>query len=534
MKKLLFACAMGLMVAWLPGAGQAQQGQTFVFCFEASPEGFDPARALTFPTYNAVTDTIYNKLVGFAVDSLQIVPDLAERWEVGKDGRHFTFHLRHGVKWHTTDYFTPTRPFNSDDVVLSLDRLRDKDHPFNLAYGWSEYAYTRTYTANIERIEKLDDYTVRITLKKADASFLGSLAMPSSVIISAEYAANLRKAGRLPDINVAPIGTGPFVLRRYDKDTQIRFDANPDYYDGRAKFDHLVYVITKDSAVRLQKLKAGECQLSISPKPQEIAAIKADPNLKLAQTPGVSTGFIAFNTSKKPLDNVDVRRALSLAINKKAIFDSVFQGSAIPANTLLTPGMIGFDPSVPGYGYDPEQARALLAKAGYPQGFEIELWAMPISRNYNPDARKFSEMVQADWAKIGVRTRIVSYEWGEYIKRASAGEHQAITLGWLSDNGDPENLLTPLLACASRGLGLSRWCNPRFDALLERGREEMDLSRRAAIYREIQQLLQREVPILPISYGIVSQPMRKEVEGYHVTALNRTYLQGVELRSSHN
>jgi dipeptide transport system substrate-binding protein len=175
----------------------------------------------------------------------------------------------------------------------------------------------------------------------------------------------------------------------------------------------------------------------------------------------------------------------------------------------------------------------LLAKAGLPQGFEIELWALPISRSYNPDGRKLSEMVQADWSKIGVKAKIVTYEWGEYIKRASAGEHQAITLGWSSDNGDPDNMLTPLLACGSSAFGLSRWCDRNFEALLEKGRHETDPSKRASIYRETSRILQREVPILPISYGIVSQPMRKEVEGYHVTPLSRTYLHGVELGSRH-
>lgn len=513
----------------LAAPAAAQQNKTFVFCFEASPEGFDSARGLTFTTYNAVTDPLYSKLVGFAPDSLKTVPDLAERWETSKDGRQYTFHLRRGVKWHSTDYFKPSRDFNADDVILSLDRLRSKDHPFNKAYGWGEYPYTKTYAANIERLEKADDYTLRISLKKADAAFLANLAMPTSIIISAEYAAKLEQAGRVADINVKPIGTGPFVFRRYDKDAQIRYDAHPAYYLGPAKFDHLVYVIAKDSAVRLQKLRAGECHLSISPKPQEVAAIQADPNLKLAQVAGVSTGFIAFNTSKKPLDNPDVRRALSLAINKKALFDSVFQGAASPATRILTPAMLGYDPALKGIDYDPEQAKALLAKAGVAPGTEITLWAMPIARSYNPDGRKFAELVQADWAKVGIKAKIVSYEWGEYIKRASAGEHQAISLGWSSDNGDPDNLLTPLLACASGAFGLSRWCDKNFDTLLEKGRHETDPVKRAAVYRELARIVQKELPLLPISYGIVTQPMRKEVSGYQVTPLSRTFLHGVEL-----
>ncbi|MDR2787655.1 MAG: ABC transporter substrate-binding protein [Candidatus Accumulibacter sp.] len=523
------ALCLGSLALASPAASARQEGGTFVFCFEASPEGFDSARSLTLSSYNAVTDPLYGRLLGFAPDGAAVVPELARSWETAQDGRQFTFHLRPGVKWHQTGYFKPSRELDADDVILSLDRLRRKDHPFNKAYGWSEYPYTKTYATNIKRLEKIDPLTVRVTLEKPDAAFLANLAMPVSIIISAEYAGQLIRAGRLADINVKPIGTGPFRFRRYEKDAQIRYDAHPDYYAGRARFDQLIYAIVRDSATRLQKLRAGECHLSISPKPQEIALVEADPRLKLMETTGISTGFLAFNTRKKPLDNADVRRALSLAINRKALFDSVFHSSAREAAGMLPPFMLGHDEKRRGIAHDPETAKALLKKAGIPPGFEIELWAMPIARSYNPDGRKFAEMIQADWAKVGIKAKIVTYEWGDYIRRAHAGEHQVISLGWSSDNGDPDNLLVPLLSCARQESSLSRWCHAGFEARLEKGRYEQDAKKRAALYRELEGILAAELPILPIAHGVFAQPMRREVEGYRVTPLGRTFLHGVSL-----
>jgi dipeptide transport system substrate-binding protein len=525
--------ALALAISALSPALARQEGKTdgktFVFCFEASPEGFDSARSLTLSSYNAVTDPLYGRLLGFAPDGVGVVPELAQSWEVSRDGRQFTFHLRPGVKWHQTDYFTPTRDLNADDVILSLDRLRRKDHPFNKAYGWSEYPYTRTYAANIARLEKVDPLTVRISLEKPDAAFLANLAMPTSIIISAEYAGQLIQAGRLPEINVKPVGTGPFRFRRYEKDAQIRYEAHPGYYQGPARFSRLVYAIVRDSATRLQKLRTGECHLSISPKPQEIALVKADPRLKLMETTAISTGFLAFNTRKKPLDDANVRLALALAINRKALLDSVFHGFSREAVGMLPPSMPGYDARRKGIAHDPERAKALLKKAGIPPGFEIELWAMPIARSYNPDGRKFAEMIQADWAKVGIKAKIVTYEWGDYIRRAHAGEHQVISLGWSSDNGDPDNLLTPLLACSTQEHSLSRWCHAGFEALLEQGRYAQDAKQRAAIYHELDDLLTAELPILPIAHGVIAQPMRREVAGYQVTPLGRTFLHGVSL-----
>ncbi|VTP78061.1 dipeptide ABC transporter, substrate-binding protein [Proteus vulgaris] len=157
---------------------------------------------------------------------------------------------------------------------------------------------------------------------------------------------------------------------------------------------------------------------------------------------------------KKPLDNQKVRQALSMAVNKDAIIEAVYQGAGQKAKNLIPPTMWGYNDEIVDYEYNPEKAKALLKEAGLADGFTIDLWAMPVQRPYNPNARRMAEMVQADWEKIGVKTKIVSYEWGEYLKRAKSGEHQAVMMGWTGDNGDPDNFFATLFSCAAKEQGV--------------------------------------------------------------------------------
>jgi len=246
------------LAAAAPAPADAQ-AKTLVYCGAADPEGFDMARWVGTQTIDAVGVALYNRLVEFEAGTLRLVPGLAERWELGADGRAYTLHLRRGVRFHTTDWFKPTRDMDADDVVLSLERYRDRESAFNKAYGVTSYPYNNTWAANLASVEKVDPHTVRVTLKQADATFIANLAMVTSHVISAEYAGQLEKAGRLAELDTKPVGTGPWVMRRYDKDVAVRYDAHPQYWGGRAKVDRLVVQTVKDSAVRVQKLKAGEC-----------------------------------------------------------------------------------------------------------------------------------------------------------------------------------------------------------------------------------------------------------------------------------
>src|SRR5208283_2371620 len=167
--------------------------------------------------------------------------------------------------------------------------------------------------------------------------------------------------------------------------------------------------------------------------------IREDKNLQLLSQPGLNIGYLAFNNTKAPFTNKMVRQAINMAIDRKAILTAIYQGAGEQAKNLIPPTMWSYNKSVQDWPYDPAKAKALLAQAGFPNGFETTLWAMPVQRPYNPDAKRMAELMQSDLAKIGIKAKIVSYEWGEYIKRTQNGEHDMALLGWTGDNGDPDN-----------------------------------------------------------------------------------------------
>jgi dipeptide transport system substrate-binding protein len=385
---------------------------------------------------------------------------------------------------------------------------------------------------NVDKIEALDPYTVRFTLKTVDAPFLQQIAMPFASILSAEYTDQLLKAGKASDINLFPVGTGPFIFRSYTKDDTIRFDGNPDYWKpGVVKVSKLIFAITVDPAVRLQKLKRGECQVMAYPRPADIPAVKADSSLAMPSEVGFNLGMIAYNTTKKPLDDVLVRRALDMSINKKAIIESVYQGAGQIATNPMPPTQWGYNKSLKDAPYDVDKAKALLKQAGYPDGFDLTLWAMPVQRPYNPNARLMAEMLQSDWAKIGVKANIVTFEWGEYIRRAHAGEHQAMLIGWTGDYGDPDNWLGVLLGCdAVSGSNFSKWCYKPFNDLITAARSTTDLSQRTKDYMEAQVIFKDQVPFTPIAHSTVYQPISKDVTGFKIDPFGPTQFLGVGLK----
>ncbi|WP_321877497.1 ABC transporter substrate-binding protein [Paraburkholderia bannensis] len=507
---------------------------TLVFCSEGSPAGFDPGQHTTSTDFDASTDTIYNELVQFKNGTLDLEPGLATSWDSSPDQRVYTFHLRHGVKFQTTAWFHPTREFNADDVLFTFNRMLDAQQPFRKAYPTSfPYFSDLGFDKNIAQIDKLDDYTVRFTLKTPDVIFVRNLAMSFASILSAEYAAQLSAAHREADINQLPVGTGPFVFRSYQKDALIRYDGNPDYWRPQdVKLAHLIFSINPDPAVRIQKLASGECQVSVFPRPADLDVVKRNPSLRLVSGVGFNVGFVAYNTQHPPLDRVEVRRALDMAIDKPAIIQAVFAGNAKIAANPMPPSQWSYNPSLKDAPYDAAKARALLAQAGFANGFEITLWAMPVQRPYNPNAQLMAQLIQQDWAKIGVRAKIVSYEWGEYNRRAKqGGEHDALLYGWSGDNGDPDNWLGALLGCdAVHGSNVSKWCDPAFNKLIEKARADADVQQRTALYEQAQVIFKQQVPFTPIAHSIVSLPVSNRVQGLVFSPLGSHRFDGVSVQ----
>ncbi|MBW8828243.1 MAG: ABC transporter substrate-binding protein [Burkholderiales bacterium] len=518
----LFACASTSFAA-----------KTLVYCSEGSPEGFNPQYFTTGTTADASSVPMYNRLVEFELGTTNIVPGLAESWTAAPDGLSYTFKLRKGVKFHSSAKFTPSRDFDADDVLFSYNRQADPNHPFHKTTPGQTYAYFEDMGMKdiVDHVEKVDPMTVKFVLKKPEAPFMANMAMDFASILSAEYAEKMKAAGTVDLIDKDPIGTGPFQFVSYQKDAIIRYKANDHYWGGRPKIDNLVYAITTDASVRYAKLKTGECHVMAFPKPADVAAMKADPNIKLVQQNGLNVGYIAFNVEKKPFDNKLVRQALNMAVNKKAILDSVFQGAGQPAKNPIPPTLWGYNDKVKEYPYDPAKARELLAKAGYPNGAEVELWYLPVTRPYNPDGKRMAELIQADWEKVGVKTKLITFEWGEYRKRSKTGEQQVMMFGWSGDNGDPDNFFVPLLGCAAvkGGGNVSRWCNKDFEDAVQKAKLATRQADRAALYMKAQEVASEEAPWIPIAHSVRFDPVRKEVVGYKMDATAHHYFDKVDL-----
>jgi dipeptide transport system substrate-binding protein len=512
---------MAIGAAALALGATSASAQALVYCSEGSPEGFDPALYTAGTTFDASSQPIYNRLVEFRTGTTEVVPGLAESWEVSEDGKTITFTLRQGVSFHSNDLFTPSRDFNADDVIFTFDRQRLDDHPYNgVSGGTWEYFDGMGMGDLIESIEKVDDHTVRFNLTRPEAPFIANMAMDFASVLSAEYADAMMDAGTPEMLNQNPIGTGPFRFQVYQKDAVIRYLKNVDYWGDPALVDALIFAITPDASVRYQKVQAGECHVMAYPNPADIEAMKASDDVAVMEQEGLNVGYLAYNTTQAPFDNPMVRKALNMAIDKQAIIDVVFQGSGQIAKNPIPPTMWSYNDDIVDDPYDPEGAKAMLEEAGV-SDLSMKIWAMPVQRPYNPNARRMAELIQADFAKVGVDVEIVSYEWGEYLSRSRALDRDgAVLLGWTGDNGDPDNFLAVLLGCDGvEASNRAQWCYEPFEELIQKAKVLGDQAERAELYRQAQVVFKEQAPWATIAHSVVFMVMRPEVEGYIVHPL---------------
>jgi dipeptide transport system substrate-binding protein len=314
---------------------------------------------------------------------------------------------------------------------------------------------------------------------------IANLGMDFASIMSAEYADVMTEAGTPEKVDLEPVGTGPFQLVQYQKDAVIRYKAHPDYWAGKAALDNLVFAITPDASVRYQKLKAGECHVMPYPNPADIEAMKGDSDITLLEQEGLNVGYLAYNTTQAPFDNPMVRKALNAAINKEAILENL----------------------------------------------ETSIWAMPVQRPYNPNARRMAELIQADWAAIGVTADITTYEWGEYLKRSKELDRDgAVLLGWTGDNGDPDNFLAVLLGCDGvGGSNRAQWCDPAFEEVIQQAKVTSDPEQRTALYQAAQMIVKNQAPWATIAHSVVFKPIRNEVQNFKIDPFGGHIFYGVDL-----
>lgn len=556
-----------------------------VYCSESNPVTFNPQLDTSSTTSDATSHQLYDRLLDFDPDSGRIVPSLASSWLVSEDGLTYAFQLRRGVAFHTTDFFTPTRNFNADDVIFSIDRWRLKSHPFhNVSNGSYPYFESLGLADNIADVTRVNGYRVEITLKRRDSSFLANLATDFAVILSEEYAALLFEQGTPSQIDHLPVGTGPYRFGSFRKDSYIKYFHHDDYWrrvledeglesgglrgddnyssnsvvDNNSDFSNdevsshnsgsnletggetanasnaslkqLIFDITPRSSLRLAKLMTGECDATAFPAQTELEVIRNREDLTLAEKPGLNIGFWAFNTQRPPFDNPNVRRALAFAIDKNTLLEAVYFDSASRAKSLLPAASWAYQNDADDTAYNPVLARSLLAEAGIKPGFSMTIWAMPVERAYNPNAIKMAELIQRYLREVGVEANIVTYDWKTFRRHLQEGLHDSVLIGWSADNGDPDNFYRPLLSCGAIPSGTNRamWCDEDYDRLINEALKTEDLDKRRAIYHQVNRLMYERLPLVPIAHAYRYQAYRNEVKGMTINPFGGVRFGGVE------
>ncbi|MCI1695456.1 ABC transporter substrate-binding protein [Aneurinibacillus aneurinilyticus] len=514
----LVACGSGDKVketTGKPEQAQEQKGGTLLFARGGDSTTLDPQNSTEGET-TRVTDNIFDTLVQYKKDSTEVEPALATQWESSPDGKIWTFTLRENVKFHDGT------EFDANSVKFNFDRMLDKSNEYhvggNFDYVISQFtAFKGEPGAVIKEVKVLDKNKIQFILNVPQAPFLANIAMPFFAIESPEA---IKK--HKDKIGQHPVGTGPykFVEGGWKPNDTITLEKNKEYWKGEPILDKIIFKVIPDNTARLTALKSGEVDLIDGMNPSDAAIVESDKNLTLYERPSMNVGYLSFNTEKKPFDNPKVRQALAMAVDKRGLVDAFFAKRGQPATNALPPSIWGYNKELEAkdYKYDLEKAKQLLAEAGYPNGFETDLWAMPVSRPYMPQPQKIAESIQADFAKIGVKTKLVSMEWGTYLKKTKNGEHTMALLGWTGDNGDPDNFLYVLLdkdnAKPPAAQNISLYKNEKVHELLIKAQTTPDQKVREDLYKQAQEIILNDAPMVPFVHSTPVLASSSKVKGY--------------------
>lgn len=476
---------------------------TLVYGRGGDSTSLDPITSTEGETFK-VTQNVFETLITYGKQDTTLHPGLAEKWDVSSDGLTYTFHLRHGVKFHDgTD-------FNAEAVVFNFDRWMNGDEekfPYYTMFG----GFKGDEGHVIKEVKAVDEHTVEFVLTRPQAPFLKNLAMSPFGIASP---AAVKKYG--DKFRENPVGTGPFKFVEWKQNDKITLEKNPDYWEkGLPKLNKIIFRVIPENTARLNALSNGEIDVMDGLNNSDEATVKNNDKLQVIKRPSMNVGYLGFTVNRKPFDNKLVRQALNYAIDKKAIINSFYGGQAQAAVNPMPPSIEGYDDSIKAYPYDLEKAKKLLAEAGYPDGFEMDLWAMPVARPYMPEGMKVAEVIQESFSKIGVKAKIQSVDWATYLEQAGKGEFDAYMLGWTGDNGDADNFLYTLLDKDSIGSNnYSYYSNDQLHDILIKAQTESDQPKRNELYKQAQAIIHDDAPWVPLVHSTPLLAASKDLVNY--------------------
>ncbi len=468
-----------------------------------------------------VANQVYEGLVRFKLDSVEVEPCLATTWDVSANGLEWTFRLRPNVKFDDGTLLT------ADVVVFSVMRQLNENHPYHVS-GRMRYAGllfgdpTSTASALLKTVEAVGNDTVRFTLVRPYMPFLKNLAMTQAAIISPTAARVLGD-----DLNTTMVGTGAFRLAKYDRDQRIRVVKNSKYWGPKAQLDEVEFRVLRDANTRMNSLRRGNSDLITGIEPYSLKLLEMDKNVTVLSEPSMNLGYIALNCAKPPFDNPKVRLAMNYAIDKPFIADVLFNKTSVVATGIIPPGMLGYDRDRPGFPFDPDRARQLLTEAGFPDGFEVVFSTHNRARIYSPVGVVLSERIQQDLSAVGVTAVLDQMEFPTFLEHQKSRDFVMANGGWISDNGDPDNFLFELVGREDNNLN---YVNPEATALMRVAAAEKDTVTREEMYRRAEAMVAEAPPMVPLNHAKQIMAIRNRVLGFkmHPTGVNR--LDTVSLR----
>ena len=470
----------------------------------------DPHGSNDVPSSN-VQRNIFETLVVRNFETGDIEPLLAESWEY-VDDLTVQLKLRQGVKFHDgTD-------FNAEAVKINLDRLRDP-----------EIASPRlTNFEPITEVIVVDAHTVQIKTEKPYGPLLFALTHPggnimSPAVIEEDYKRMESGGDARAYGNENPIGTGFLKLEKWSPGQEIRLVKNTEYWGEQVAYDAAVFKTVPESATRAADLEAGYAHIIDPVQPTEVPLVEGFASV--LKQPSVSISYLGFNTEKAPFDNAKVRQAISKVVDRAAILNGVYDGYGVEAFGPLSPMVWGYSEDITKQATNVEEAKTLLAEAGFKDGFKTTIWT-----NDNPQRQQIAVIMQEALKQVNVEVTIEVMEWGAYLERTSKGDHDMFMLGWAPSTGDADGALYPLFHSSDIGNNnRTRYSNAELDKLLEAGRVETDETVRADIYKQAQDIVNAEAPAAFIHHQAYLTGYAKNVTGFSVDATGIYQIQKVQI-----
>ena len=525
LKKFISALCCTFLLFALASPVLAGKNDTLIYGKSHAAITLDPAQIDEGGSSHVVVNMV-ETLLEFKPGTTELVPHLAKSYTVSEDGKEITFVLRKGVKFHDGT------EMNADAVVFSLSRQHDKDHPYYQYGTWKQWGannwsdkYNEDGTIKnkgiIKEIEKVDDYTVKVTLNEPDSSIIVQFASYYTGIISPTA---LKKDPE--NFKKHPVATGPFQFQKWVKDDYVAVERFDDYWGEPTKLKRVIFKVYPDGTARSMALKKGEVDIIDPPDYDNLAGLMKDPDVNVLTADGLTVGYVCMFVKRAPFDNKLVRQAMNYAINREEIIKAVYGELGVPSKLPLPTSHWAYDNELQAYEYNPEKAKELLAEAGYADGMTIELFALPVARPYNPDGRKVAEIMQAQLKKVGVEAKIVSYDIGTYWDKVDAGEFDMAMTGW-SGGPDPDSFLYKLF---TKGyLNSSQWINDEYIDMVTKAKHVSDQAARTEFYKNAQEILKEEAPIIPLAQGVLAYPMSKRVQGFVIYPTDEWYFKFVSL-----